>query len=83
MLEDLSKQFQFPIKGYILFSGHGHLIAAFSDHRHAMDVQQLMAKNCRGSSYTVMWCDGYHTMRCDEKEDTAANGEAPEGEPVC
>lgn len=39
------------------------LIAAFSDHKHAMEVQRLLCEANRGNSYTVMWCDGYHTSQ--------------------
>lgn len=68
MSDDLSKQFQFPIKGYILFSGTGHLIAAFSGHKEAMMVQELLAHKYEGNSYTIMWCDGYHTLVSTPKE---------------
>jgi hypothetical protein len=64
---DRSTKFQFPIDGYILFSGTGHLIAALSDHKHAMEVQRLLCEANRGNSYTVMWCDGYHTSQFMEQ----------------
>jgi hypothetical protein len=75
-MSDLSKEFQFPIKGYILFSGQGHLIAAFSSYAHAMEAQQLFAEANRGSSYTIMWCDGYSAMVCDKSpEPSGSEGE--------
>jgi hypothetical protein len=64
---DRSKNFQFPIDGYVLFAGTGSIIAAFNDFKHAMKVQELLARANRGNHYTIMWCDGYSTTVCDDK----------------